>query len=399
MEYFGTIRAPSELILGNGQRRALGLVAKGLGRRALVVTDQRLAADADFHAMTADLKSNGLTVQIESGTLPDVPAESTVVAADAARAFAPDLVIGIGGGSCLDMAKCVALLLTHGGRPEDYYGELKVPGPILPLIAVPTTAGTGSEVTPVAVLSDSKRSLKIGISSPHLIPRAAICDPELTLSCPPALTAIAGADAMTHAIEAFTATRRPITPALTQERVFIGKNALSDQFALTAISLLWQGLETACTEGDNLAARAQVMQGATFAGLAFGVAGTAAAHAIQYPVGALTHTAHGAGVACLMPWVMEWNRPAIGAELEKMASAMGLADGAAVIPAISSLFARIGIPPTLALLGLAEERLDWVAEQSCGIERLIQNNPRPLDRSDMRKLLDAAFSGDVGMMQ
>jgi len=399
MEYFGTIRAPSELILGNGQRRALGLVAKGLGRRALVVTDQRLAADADFHAMTADLKSNGLTVQIESGTLPDVPAESTVVAADAARAFAPDLVIGIGGGSCLDMAKCVALLLTHGGRPEDYYGELKVPGPILPLIAVPTTAGTGSEVTPVAVLSDSKRSLKIGISSPHLIPRAAICDPELTLSCPPALTAIAGADAMTHAIEAFTATRRPVTPALTQERVFIGKNALSDQFALTAISLLWQGLETACTEGDNLAARAQVMQGATFAGLAFGVAGTAAAHAIQYPVGALTHTAHGAGVACLMPWVMEWNRPAIGAELEKMASAMGLADGAAVIPAISSLFARIGIPPTLALLGLAEERLDWVAEQSCGIERLIQNNPRPLDRSDMRKLLDAAFSGDVGMMQ
>lgn len=399
MEYFGTIRSPSELIMGNGQRRALGLVAKGLGQRALVVTDQRLAADADFHAMMADLENSGLTVRVESGTLPDVPEESTVVAADAARVFAPDMVIGIGGGSCLDMAKCVALLLTHGGRPEDYYGELKVPGPILPLIAVPTTAGTGSEVTPVAVLSDSKRSLKIGISSPHLIPRAAICDPELTLSCPPALTAIAGADAMTHAIEAFTATRRPVTPALTQERVFIGKNALSDQFALTAISLLWQGLETACTEGDNLAARAQVMQGATFAGLAFGVAGTAAAHAIQYPVGALTHTAHGAGVACLMPWVMEWNRPAIGTELEKMATAMGFADGAAVIPAISSLFARIGIPPTLAMLGLAQERLDWVAEQSCGIERLIQNNPRPLDRSDMRKLLDAAFSGDVSMMQ
>lgn len=399
MEYFGTIRSPSELIFGNGQRRALGLVAKGLGRRALVVTDPRLAADADFHAMMADLESSGLTVQIESGTLPDVPTESTVLAADAARGFAPDMVIGIGGGSCLDMAKCVALLLTHGGRPEDYYGELKVPGPILPLIAIPTTAGTGSEVTPVAVLSDSKRSLKIGISSPHLIPRAAICDPELTLSCPSALTAIAGADAMTHAIEAFTATRRPVSPALTQERVFIGKNALSDQFALAAISLLWQGLETACTEGSNLAARAQVMQGATFAGLAFGVAGTAAAHAIQYPVGALTHTAHGAGVACLMPWVMEWNRPAIGAELERMAAAMGLADGAAVIPAISSLFARIGIPPTLARLGLAEERLDWVAEQSCGIERLIQNNPRPLDRSDMRKLLDAAFSGDVSVMQ
>src|SRR5690554_5026495 len=399
MENFGTIRSPRELIFGAGQRRALGLVAKGLGRRALVVTDQRLASDADFLAMIADLESKGLTVRIESGTLPDVPAETTVLVADAAREFAPDVVIGVGGGSCLDMAKCVALLLTHGGRPQDYYGELKVPGPILPLIAIPTTAGTGSEVTPVAVLSDSERSLKVGISSPHLIPTAAICDPELTLTCPSGLTAIAGADAMTHAIEAFTATRRPVTPQLTQERVFIGKNALSDQFALRAISLLWQGLEAAYRDGSNVAARGQVMQGATFAGLAFGVAGTAAAHAIQYPAGALTHTAHGAGVACLMPWVMEWNRPAIGAELEQMGAAMGLENSNAVIPAIAALFGRIGIPPTLAKLGLAEDQLDAVAEQSCGIERLIQNNPRSLGRDDMRTLLEAAFSGDVRIIQ
>ncbi len=399
MDDFGTIRSPRELIVGSGQRRVLGLVAKRLGRRALVVTDQRLAGDAYFQSLVADLEQHGLTLRIESGTLPDVPAESTVVAAEAARDFAPDLVIGVGGGSCLDMAKCLALLLTHGGKPEDYYGELKVPGPILPLIAIPTTAGTGSEVTPVAVLSDSQRSLKIGISSPELIPTVAICDPELTLTCPPGLTAIAGADAMTHAIEAFTATRRPVTNALTQERVFVGKNMLSDQYALRAISLLWQGLEAACTDGSNLAARAQVMQGATFAGLAFSVAGTAAAHAIQYPVGAVTHTAHGAGVACLMPWVMQWNRPAISMELQQMAGAMGLSNAAQVIPAISGLFARIGIPATLAELGLDEAQLEWVGEQSCGIERLIQNNPRPLDRSDMRKLLRAAYVGDAGIIQ
>ncbi|MGO3124640.1 MAG: iron-containing alcohol dehydrogenase [Advenella sp.] len=399
MNYFGTIRSPRELIAGAGQRKVLGLVAKRLGQRALVVTDQRLAGDAHFQSLIVDLEKNGLAVRIESGTLADVPAESTVLAADAARDFAPDMVIGVGGGSCLDMAKCLALLLNHGGQPEDYYGELKVPGPVLPLIAIPTTAGTGSEVTPVAVLSDLQRSLKVGISSPELIPTVAICDPELTLTCPPGLTAIAGADALTHAIEAFTATRRPVTPGLTQERVFVGKNDLSDQFALIAISLLWQGLEAAYTDGNNLEARAQVMQGATFAGLAFGVAGTAAAHAIQYPVGAVTHTAHGAGVACLMPWVMEWNRPKIGVELQQMAGAMGLADAAQVIPAISALFARIGIPVTLAALGLAEDQLDWVAEQSCGIERLIQNNPRPLDRSDMRKLLSAAYSGDASLIQ
>lgn len=395
MNYFGTLRAPRELISGCGQRKALGLVAKALGQRALVVTDQRLASDTDFLAMVDDLEGNGLIVRIESSTQPDVPADTTVQVADAVREFAPDLVIGVGGGSCLDMAKCVALLLSHGGQPQDYYGELKVPGPILPLIAIPTTAGTGSEVTPVAVLSDSTRTLKIGISSPHLIPTVAICDPELTLSCPASLTAIAGADALTHAIEAFTATRRTVSPHITQQRVFIGKNALSDHFALSAMSLLWQGLEAAYTDGRNLIARSQVMLGATYAGLAFGVAGTAAAHAIQYPVGAVTHTAHGAGVACLMPWVMQWNRPEIGPELEQMAAAMKLADGAAVIPAVAALFERIGIPPTLAALGLTEDQLDWVAEQSCGIERLIQNNPRPIDRHDMRKLLDTAFSGDT----
>jgi alcohol dehydrogenase class IV len=399
MQQFGTIRTPREIIFGAGQRKSLGLVASRLGRRALVVTDARMKADGDFLAMIADLDQAGLSVRVESGTLPDVPVDTATAAAEAARDFSPDLVIGIGGGSCLDMAKCVALLLTHGGRPQDYYGELKVPGPTLPLIAIPTTAGTGSEVTPVAVLSDAERSLKVGISSPHLIPAAAICDPELTLTCPKGLTAIAGADALTHAIEAFTATRRPITATLTQERVFIGKTAISDQFALIAIALLWQGLEIACRDGGNVEARSKVMQGATFAGLAFGVAGTAAAHAIQYPVGALTHTAHGAGVACLMPWVMEWNRPAINAELAEIAAVIGLGSVDEVIPAIAALFARIGIPPTLKALGLAEDRLDWVAEQSCGIERLIQNNPRPIDGAGMARLLQAAFSGDHSLIQ
>jgi alcohol dehydrogenase class IV len=398
MPLFGTIRAPREIIFGSGQRKALGLVAARLGCRALIVTDARMAADDDFLAMVADLHLSGLSTRVESGTLPEVPVDTATAAAEAAKDFAPDLVIGIGGGSCLDMAKCVALLLTHGGRPQAYYGELKVPGPILPLIAVPTTAGTGSEVTPVAVISDPDRSLKVGISSPYLIPVAAICDPELTLTCPAQLTAYAGADALTHALEAFTATRRRPTATLTQDRVFIGKNAISDQFALTAIALLWQGLEAACRDGADREARSKVMQGATFAGLAFGVAGTAAAHAIQYPLGALTHTAHGAGVACLMPWVMHWNRPAIGSELVEIATAIGLGSADDVIPAISALFARIGIPPTLKALGLAEDRLDWVAEQSCGIERLIQNNPRPIDRPGMTRLLQAAFTGDLTLI-
>ncbi|UPA26435.1 iron-containing alcohol dehydrogenase [Shinella oryzae] len=394
MNLFGTLRAPRELLFGAGQRHALGSVAARLGRRALVVTDTRLAADADFRALVGQLEAAGLAVLIDSSTLPDVPVEQAVASAENARIFRPDLVIGIGGGSCLDMAKCVALLLAHGGRPQDYYGEHTVPGPVLPLIAIPTTAGTGSEVTPVAVLSDSERSLKVGISSPHLIPTVSICDPELTLSCPPGLTAIAGADALTHAIEAFTAIRRDPVPGLALQRVFVGKNALSDHFALSAIRLLWLGLEAACKDGADQAAREKVMLGATLAGLAFGVAGTAAAHAIQYPVGALTHTAHGLGVACLMPYVMTWNQPAIGPELSEIADAAGLDGPEDVIPALAALFERIGIPVTLRDLGLAEDRIDWVAEQSSGIARLIQNNPRPLNPQEMRFLVAAAHGGD-----
>src|SRR5690606_37138686 len=143
---------------------------------------------------------------------------------------------------------------------------------------VPTTSGTGSEVTPVAVLADAERAVKIGIASPHLIPHAAICDPELTYSCPPSLTAHSGADALTHAIEAFTNVRRPLGDTLVHDHVFLGKNALSDQFALSAISDTAQSLKASCDDGSDKAARQRRMASATKAGIAFGTAGTAAAH-------------------------------------------------------------------------------------------------------------------------
>lgn len=399
MELFGTVRAPRELIFGHDQHKTVGRVARKLGQRALVLTDERLETAPQFLSMVAQLEEAGIAVRVDGSTLPDVPVVSAVASAEKARPFAPDFVIGIGGGSCLDMAKCVAVLLTHGGRPQDYYGEYQIPGPVMPLMAIPTTAGTGSEVTPVAVLSDAERNLKVGISSPFIVPTISICDPGLTVTCPASLTAIAGADALTHAIEAFTAIRREPDPALTQDRVFIGKNAFSDHFALRAISLIWQGLESAWRDGNDLQAREKVMMGATLAGLGFGVAGTAAAHAIQYPVGALTGTPHGAGVACLMPYVMAWNAPAIRLELDEIATAAGLSGGDEVIPAVAALFARIGIPPTLRELGLAEDRLDWVAEQSCGVVRLIQNNPRPLASAEMRLLVQTAYTGDLTALQ
>jgi alcohol dehydrogenase len=225
----------------------------------------------------------------------------------------------------------------------------------------------------------------------------------LTVSCPPSLTAIAGADALTHAIEAFTAKRRIIDAELAQKQVFVGKSTLTDHFALLAITLLGRSLERAYADGADEDARANVMMGALAAGCAFGTAGTAAAHAIQYPVGALTHTPHGLGVATMLPYVMTFNLETSVAQMAEIADALNLEIGElstedkanAAISEVARLFQAIGITPTLAKLGLPEDRLDWTSEQAVGIERLIKNNPRTVDLSAMKGLVRAAYDGDL----
>lgn len=402
MSLFGVLRLPHEIVFGAGQRHALARIAARTGTKALVVTDERFAGTPAFAEMIAAVQAAGVDVHVHDAVLPDVPRDTVAACTQNLAGFVPDMVIGIGGGSCLDFAKCAALLLRHGGALQDYYGEFKVPGPCLPLIAVPTTAGTGSEVTPVAVISDPERTLKVGISSPYLIASSAICDPELTYSCPAGLTAVTGADAMTHAIEAFTAIRKSPTADLAQQHVFVGKTALTDHFALLAIELLGRSLERAVRDGSDSAARADVMMAATAAGCAFGSAGTAAAHAIQYPLGAVTHTAHGLGVAALLPYVMTYNRSACAAELAQVAVALGVeptgrdesALAQAGIDRVTELFAAIGIPSTLKDLGLGDDQVEWTANQAIGIDRLIKNNPRPFDLPGMTRLVRAAFDGD-----
>lgn len=402
MSLFGLLRLPASIVFGSGQRAVAAAMTAQLGSRALICTDGRLGREPVFHALLADLGRAGVAVKVFDRTLPDLPIASIDDCLKEVGGFAPEVAIGIGGGSCMDLAKVAALLITHGGRPDKYYGENKVPGPLMPVIAIPTTAGTGSEVTPVAVLSDIERQTKVGISSPHLIPKVAICDPELTVTCPPTLTAVSGADALTHAVESYTAARRNPTPDLSVNNVFVGKNVLSDQFALLAITNIWQSLHRAYVNGADIEARERMMLASLAAGCSFGTAGTAAAHAIQYPVGNDTHTAHGAGVASLLPYVMEYNRPESTAAYAAIARAVGL-DGPGksdeqlsfeVIDAIADLLNSVGIPRTLKDLGLAEHRQDWTAESAIGIARLVNNNPRKLDLEGMRRITRAAFSGD-----
>ncbi|SED52902.1 iron-containing alcohol dehydrogenase [Ruania alba] len=391
---FGVLRGPRRLIFGQGQRHAVAHEVAALGTRVLVCTDSRVAGSTAFAEMINGLRQAGCTVTVYDRVEAELPVTSVHECVTSAGDLAPDVVLGVGGGTCIDLAKAAALLLTHHGRLQDYYGENAVPGPVLPVVAVPTTGGTGSEVTPVCVLTDPAAEFKVGISSLHLIPDVAICDPDLTLSCPPALTASAGADALSHLVEAFTAVRRG-PEVTTEQRVFVGKNMLSDHYARWGLGLIGRSLARAVDHPADRQARADVMLAANAGGYALGVAGTAAAHAVQYPVGALTKTPHGVGVGTLLPYVMRLNQSARSAEFAEIGAQLGAettSDGG--IDAVTDLLAAIRIPATLAELGVTDADAGYIAERTMRSRRLVDNNPVPLDEVTVRRLVDAAIAGD-----
>lgn len=399
---YGALRLPRNIVVGAQQRFAIADIAAGMGSNILVCTDPRLAASEELQALVQTLESRNLTVRVFGETEAELPTPGIVACVEELKGQDIDVIIGFGGGSCMDMAKVVSVLLTHGGEPSDYYGEFAVPGPVKPVIALPTTAGTGSEATAIAVVSDPGLGMKMGISSPHIIPFASVCDPELTYSCPPSLTAATGADTFVHLVESFTAITREPTPTLAQERVFVGKNVLTDSLALDGIRLVGRSLATAYKDLGNAEARGDMMLAALYGGIVLSNAGTAAAHAIQYPVGALTHTPHGVGVGLLLPYVVRHNFSAIMPQLAQIAEALGRdtkgmdlrSSAIAGVEAIDEIIAAIELPPTLEELGVEESDLARIATLSLNSKRLIDNNPVPLDLDAVSSIVQAAFSGD-----
>ncbi|GAB5079041.1 iron-containing alcohol dehydrogenase [Arthrobacter sp. AD-310] len=399
---YGALRLPRNIVVGAQQRFAIADIAAGMGSSILVCTDPRLAASEELQALVRSLESRNLTVRVFGDTEAELPTPGIVACVEELKGHDIDVIIGFGGGSCMDMAKVVSVLLTYGGEPSDYYGEFAVPGPVKPVIALPTTAGTGSEATAIAVVSDPGLGMKMGISSPHIIPFASVCDPELTYSCPPPLTAATGADTFVHLVESFTAITREPTPTLAQERVFVGKNVLTDSLALDGIRLVGRSLATAYKDPGNTEARGDMMLAALYGGIVLSNAGTAAAHAIQYPVGALTHTPHGVGVGLLLPYVVRHNFSAIMPQLAQIAEALGRdtrgmdlrSSAIAGVEAIDEIIAAIELPPTLEELGVKESDLSRIATLSLNSKRLIDNNPVPLDLDAVSSIVQAAFSGD-----
>jgi alcohol dehydrogenase len=396
-----TFHSAGQLVFGRNAVGQLGAVAARLrARRVLVVTDRVLAGAGLVERVRAPLADGSVSVAVFDGGEPEPSLRAAQACIAEAGRFRPDALVGLGGGSNMDLAKITAAVLAHGGTARDYVGEDKVPGPVVPLVCVPTTAGTGSEVTAASVLTDSDNQIKVGVLSNHLRPRVAVVDPLLTVSCPPKVTADSGIDALTHAIEAYTAVDNATFPLPAGEySVYQGRHPLADVLAEKAIALIGANLRRAVARGDDLEAREGMALGATLAGLAFSNVGVAAVHALEYPVGGATHCSHGAGNGLLLPFVMRFNLPARRREFATIARLLGedvagLDEQQAAeraVAAVEQLRVDIGIPRRLRDLGVTEGQLRPFAEKAFGIKRILRVNPLPVTVDDLEGILRSAW--------
>lgn len=395
----GLLRQPAAVHFGAGQRSQLPYVVAKLGSSVLLCTDERMATTDEFAEMVRSLEDAGLRCQVFSRVEPDLPRSNLMELRSALREPL-EVVVGIGGGSVLDFAKVAAIILAHDVDVRDLYGENRVPGPGLPVVTVPTTGGTGAEVTCISVVYDAEKGMKVGVASAYLEARVAIVDPELTLSCPPGLTAATGADAMSHLVETFTGRRKHPTAADIDAHLYVGKNVLTDLYARHGLHLLNRSLERVVMDPTDIEARSDTMLAAMCAGMAINTAGTAGAHAIQSPIGALTRTSHGFGVGALLPYVMRFNLPSRVTEFAEIGRVLGVRQGddeamaRAAIERIEDVLDALGVPLDLKTLGLVPEHFEQVAQQSMLATRLTANNPRELTTESIISILEHGYRND-----
>jgi alcohol dehydrogenase class IV len=398
----GFVRQPKLVLFGPGQRRQLPLILKGIAKHALLVTDERMATTPEFKAITAAVGDAGVRVSVYDKALPDLPRSNILEAVARMRGQGIDAVVGVGGGSVMDLAKSVAVVLANGGDVRDYYGEFKVPGPALPIVTIPTTGGTGAEVTSIAVIFDDDANMKMAITDAHLEPYAAIIDPELTLTCPPGLTAATAADALSHLVEGFTARPKNPTPEELATKIYVGKNRITDMFCAKGLELMNTGLKRVVANPADLDARSDVMFAAYCAGMVINTTGTAAAHAIQSPIAAFSHTPHGFGVGALLPYVMRFNLPYCAAAFAEIGRILGVASATqpeleqakAGIARIEAMLGEVGAPLELTAIGVTPDHFAQVAKQSMLASRLVLNNPGPMSEAAVTALLARGVAAD-----
>lgn len=375
---------PNVLFEAGASRKLPEIVGSFGAKRVLLVTDKGVRNAGLTKAAEAALAEAGLTLDVYEDVVADPPSTVIEAAAKRARELGTDLVLSIGGGSALDTAKLVAYLAKSDEPLDSIYGVGLAKGDRLPLILVPTTAGTGSEVTPISIVTTPTTEKK-GVVSPKLLPDWAVLDPELTLGLPAHVTAATGIDAMVHAIEAFTSKNK--------------KNPISDQLAKQALALLSANIRTACADGKNLEARSGMLLGSMLAGMAFANAPVAAVHALAYPVGAIFHVPHGLSNALVLMGVMRFNlshAEGLYAELAPILdpAAADLPQPEAAKRFVDSLDAicrDCKVPASLAEVGVARQDLERMATDAMKQTRLLVNNPREVTYDDAFKIYAEAL--------
>ncbi len=379
-------KAPSVIVNGPGAAREVGSFAKGLGKKALIVTDSNLEKFGLPKEVRNSLESAGVPFAVYDKVVAEPTMDYTEEGLKVYKGAQADFVIAVGGGSPMDTAKSIAVLSTNTGKITDFMGANKIPKPGAPLIAIPTTAGTGSEVTPFTIITDTARDVKMLIASPYIIPRVALVDPLMTLTMPQDITAATGLDALTHAIEAYVSVKaQPIT----------------DTLALQAIRIISANLRQAWSNGDNLEARTNMVMGALQAGLAFANSSVALVHGMARPIGAYFHVTHGVSNAALLPTVIEFSVLGNPRRYAEIAEAMGeITEGLSLLDAaylaaeaVKRLNDDLKVP-TLKGLGVEEKKFNSVVKQMAAdaiASGSPGNNPRKATPEEIVELYKKAL--------
>ena len=374
-----------KIVFGNGTFEKLAdFIRETGGRKPLIVLDKNLSRSGFKQKVSEILARGSLTGVFFDRVDPEPALELADEGTEAARKGKCDLVVGIGGGSAMDVAKAVAALIPNSGKAQDYLGLNKVPGPGLPTVMVPTTAGTGSEVTFTAVFLRKNLNKKEGMNSPHLYPSLALLDPVLTLTLPPGPTAATGIDALCHAIESYTS---------------VNASPMSEMVSLEAILLISENLRTCVHNGGNLEAREKMLLGSLYAGLGLANAGVGAAHSLSYPLGGKYGVSHGIANTLMLPRVMEFNVPAAQEKFAAIAEVMGevvedlpLREAAYLaVDAVESLIEDCGIFTSMSSLGVPEEDFPDLAKIAMTVVRPLENNPRKVTPEDAMAIYRAAL--------
>src|SRR4030043_896778 len=378
-------RTTKRILFGPGAVEKIGAEAQLLkGKKVLIITDSGVIQAGLLEGVEKSLQSAGIPFTLFDGVEPDPRIEVVEKSVEKAKKEGIDLIIGFGGGSSLDIAKVTSIMITNIGKIDSFFGIDLVPNPGIPVILIPTTAGTGSEVTPIAILSDAKEKLKKGIVSAYLFPEVAIVDPKLTIGLPPSVTAFTGMDALTHAIEAYYS---------------INTTDLTDLLAYRAMELLSKNLRMAYAHGENLAARSNMMEGSPLAGIAFANAGVGAVHAFAYPLGGEFHLAHGLTNTLMLPYVMRYNIMGCPSKFAQMEKAFGervegiseLVGAEIAVRFVERLSDDIRVPRRLRDVGVPENAIPRLAEAAMKVTRLLANNPRKIALEDAVAIYNSAY--------